>query len=556
LSGLSPGKVTFIFPLILLILFAILTVNNPTVIDEYLEALLSDYRFKIRNIILDPQVPEDILAVLVDEKSLEKFGRWPWGRRLQAELIEKIFEGDPKVVALDIFYAESESPEADRALASVFQENRDRLVVALGFEATEGKKFEGEVSDVIFDQAIAKIQSVKHLKAIEAFRTLLPPEPIASSANFGHVYNLSDRDGKLRWESLYVKYGDEYFPSLALQTARMAKGLGADKISVLGGILVDMDGLLIPTDKFGRFHINYLGKEGTIIHTSAADILSGDVSSALFKDKIVLIGTSAIATYDLKNTPFSANMPGVEKNATVVHNILYGDFMTKSPLYMDLFTVLITGIMAILMGRGSLHAFIFYDLLIVGIILVNQLLFVFANYRVNLIYPLLTVISIGTFIISYRYLTEERKAREIRKMFSSYVTERVVDELIANPEMAKLGGDRREVTVLFSDISGFTTFSEKHEPEEVVSILNEYLAAMTDIVFRWEGTLDKFIGDAIVAFWGAPLKQDNHAELAVRCSLHMIKRLEELREKWISEDKTPLNIGIGLNTGEVLVGNI
>ena len=122
-------------------------------------------------------------------------------------------------------------------------------------------------------------------------------------------------------------------------------------------------------------------------------------------------------------------------------------------------------------------------------------------------------------------------------MFSSYVTERIVNELIAHPEMAKLGGERREITVLFSDIRGFTPFSEKHEPEEVVAILNEYLRVMTDIIFSWEGTLDKFIGDAIVAFWGAPMEQENHAELAIRCALDMTDRLEELREKWISEGK-------------------
>jgi adenylate cyclase len=168
----------------------------------------------------------------------------------------------------------------------------------------------------------------------------------------------------------------------------------------------------------------------------------------------------------------------------------------------------------------------------------------------------MAVVLTGFFIISYRYFIEEKKARDIRKMFSSYVTERVVNELIAHPEMAKLGGERREITVLFSDIAGFTTFSEKNEPEEVVAVLNEYLSAMTEVVFRWEGTLDKFIGDAIVAFWGAPLKQDNHAELAVRCALHMIKKLEELQKKWIAEGKTPLSIGIGMNTGEVLVGNI
>jgi adenylate cyclase len=141
-------------------------------------------------------------------------------------------------------------------------------------------------------------------------------------------------------------------------------------------------------------------------------------------------------------------------------------------------------------------------------------------------------------------------------MFSSYVTERVVNQLIANPELARLGGARREVTVLFSDVRDFTSFSETHAPEEVVAMLNEYLEAMTEVVFQWEGTLDKFIGDAIMAFWGAPLKQKNHSELAVKCSLHMIKRLEELQRKWNAEGKYPFDIGIGINTGDVLVCNI
>ena len=198
----------------------------------------------------------------------------------------------------------------------------------------------------------------------------------------------------------------------------------------------------------------------------------------------------------------------------------------------------------------------FYFILTTFILTANQSAFIYMNTRINLLYPLLTVLSTGTFIVSYRYFVEERRARDIRKMFSSYVTERVVNVLIEHPEMAKLGGSRREVTVLFADIRGFTPFSERHEPEEVVAILNEYLSIMTDIILRWEGTLDKFIGDAIVAYWGAPMEQKNHAELAIRCALDMNSRMQELQKKWTSEGQTPLSIGIGLNSGEVLVGNI
>jgi len=549
---------TLFVPVIITILLAVLTVKNPPVIDEYLETLLVDYRFKIRNIIAPQEVPDNIVTVLIDEKSLKEYGRWPWNRTVQAELVQKVLDGKPRAVAVDIFYPETETPGSDRALADVFQKNRDKLVVALGFEVVEGKAFDGDVGDSIFEQAATRIRNLSLVRAFDAHEVLIPPDPLAGSAAFGHVYTLPDRDGKLRWENLYIKYGGEYIYSLALKTAAIADDIPPESIGISGGEGVDFGEKRIPLDAFGRMHINYIGREGSIIYYSAADVLSASLSGDVFQDRVVLIGTSAIATYDLKNTPFSANMPGVEKNATVIANILNNNFMKKSPLYLDLLAVILAGTAAFFVGRGrrGAQSILYYCLLIFLILAANQIVFTWYLTRYNLIYPLMTVMATGTFTISYRYFIEEKNARIIRRMFSSYVTERVVNELIAHPEMAKLGGERREITVLFSDIAGFTAFSEKNEPEDVVATLNEFLAAMTEVIFRWEGTLDKFIGDAIVAFWGAPLKQDNHAERAVRCALHMIKRLEELQQKWIAEGKTPLSIGIGLNTGEVLVGNI
>ncbi|HEC97677.1 MAG TPA: adenylate/guanylate cyclase domain-containing protein, partial [Nitrospirae bacterium] len=514
-------KPTIFISLLITLVFAALTVKNPPVIDQYVETLLLDYRFKIRNLISPPPVPKDILIVTIDEKSLSIYGRWPWNRRLQAELIAKVFKGDPKAVAVDIFYAEPESPESDRALAEVIRKHKDRLVIALGFEVEDGKVFDGDIGDILYDQAITRIENLKYLRSAEAYRVLLPPEPLAGSATFGHVYSMPDRDGKLRWENLYIKYGSEYFPSLALQTARIAMGIARDKVSIIGGAGVELGALFIPTDEFGRLHINYIGREGTIIHRSAADLLSGQIPAIFFKDKIVFIGTTAMATYDQKNTPFSANMSGVEKNATVVANILSRNFIIKTPVYIDLLVVLLTGLLALYIGqkKRALYLVAGYAALTSIVVISNQVLFTGYGIRLNLIYPLLTVISEGTFIISYGYFVEEKKAKEIRRMFSSYVTERVVDELIKNPDMARLGGERKEITVLFSDIMGFTRFSEGHAPEEVVAMLNEYLGAMTEVIFKWEGTLDKFVGDEIIAFWGAPMEQKDHAGLAVRCAL-------------------------------------
>jgi len=551
-------RATVVVPLLITVIFAILTYKNPSIIDEHIETLLVDYRFKIRNLIAPPSVPDNILIVTIDEKSLAEYGRWPWSRKLQAGLIEKVFNGSPGVVAVDIFYPESESAEADSVFAETLKKFRDRLVIALGFEVADKKTFTGDVDEQLYDHTAGSIRHLEKLHPIEACNVLIPPHSITDSALFAQVYTLPDRDGKLRWETLYIKYGDEYFPSLALQTARIAMGITMDRLVISGGEGVYLGDRLVPADQFGRLHINYIGAEGSIAFISAADVLSGSIDKDIFKDKTVLIGTSAMATYDQKVTPFSANMSGVEKNATVVANIMDNNFMQRSPLYIDILFVLAAGIASLYMGnkKSALFSLLYFLLLTTLILIVNQTAFTFYNIRFNLVYPLAAILSIGTFIICYKYFIEEKRARDIKKMFSSYVTERVVNELIKNPEMAKLGGERREITVLFSDICSFTSFSEKHEPEEVVAMLNEYLTAMTEVVFRWEGTLDKFIGDAIVAFWGAPLEQDDHAERAVRCSLHMIKRLGELNEKWISEGKTPLAIGIGLNTGEVLVGNI
>ncbi len=523
-----------------------------------METLLVDYRFKVRNLLSPPPVPGNIVIVAIDEKSLSVYGRWPWTRSLQAELIEKVLEGNPRAAAVDIFYPEPESPEADMKLAEAAGRYKDRLVIALGVEVEKGKKFSGDTDDIIYDMAIPGIENTGYLRSVEAYRVLFPPAPIAGAATFGHVYPLPDRDGKLRWEVLYVKYGEEYIPSLALQTARIAMGIPPDRVRIVGGAGVMAGQVFIPTDKFGRLHINYIGREGSFIFKSAADVLSGSIPAEFFRDKIVLIGTTAMATYDLKNTPFSANMPGVEKNATVVANILSGDFIRKAPVYVDLIVVLLTGIAALLIGQRqkALYLSLVYLALVAAIILANQALFTYYGIRVNLLYPLLTAVSEGIFIISCGYLAEEKRAGEIRRMFSSYVTEKVVDELIKNPDMARLGGERKEVTVLFADIMDFTRFSEAHAPEEVVSMLNEYLGAMTEVIFKWEGTLDKFVGDEIVAFWGAPMEQEDHAGLAVRCALNMVKRLEELQRKWRAEGRAVLDAGIGINTGEVVVGNI
>ncbi len=562
-SGTVPaGKLqvnpAVVVPVLLTFLFVILALINPPFIDEHVETLLLDLRFKVRNLLAPPRPPENILIVAIDERSLAAFGRWPWPRSLQGRLIEEVFWAQPAVVAVDIFYAEPESPDADSSFAALLSRHRERLIVALGFEVEQGKQFDGNVEDVLFDQAIPRIENTKSLFPPEAYRVLLPPEAIAEAVNFGHVYAQPDRDGKLRLEPLFIKYGDEYFPSLAVQTARMALGMTLDNVRIIGGTGLDLGGRVIPTDRAGRLDINYFGPEKSLHYVSAADVLKGSIPRDRFKGKIIMIGTSAIATYDQKNTPFSANYPGVEKNATVVANVLSGNSIRPSLLLTTLITVLVSGLLLAFISRrmNAVAAILTFVAAAALIIVCNQIVFTFFGMRVNLFYPLGTVITEGVFIIGHRYFIEEKKARDIRKMFSSYVSPKIVEAIISHPEKAVLGGEKKTVTVLFSDLVGFTSISERNDPEKVVGLLNEYFQEMVGIIFKWDGTLDKFMGDEIMAFWGAPAEQPDHAERAVRCALEMAARLARIQQRWTLRGEETLDCGIGINTGEVIIGNI
>ncbi|MHB8836640.1 MAG: CHASE2 domain-containing protein [Candidatus Methylomirabilia bacterium] len=546
-----------LLPLAITLVFATLTLLRPAIIDDYIENLLVDYRFKMRNLALPRGALDQVVVVAIDERSLAARGRWPWTRTLVAELIERIHAGGPRALAVDLFFAEPESPAADDRLAAALAAGRDKTVAALVFEVRAGGSFTGEIPDVLFDQAIARVEKPGLLRPLEATGVLLPPEPIAPASVFGHVNYLPDRNGKLRVEYLYLRYGGEYFASLSLQAARLYLGLGADKVAVDGVFGVDLGERIVPTDIHGGLYINYYGGTRSFRHISAADVLSGRVPPGALRDKLVVLGTTAVATYDTIVTPFAANVAGVEKNATVAANIITNDFLHDAPRLLDALIVLLIGPAVFLLCRRRGAASAFLGIFLFTLLLLAGNLAMFdKGLRLNLAYPLGAVIAVGMAVISARFLGEERKAREYRRMFSSYVSERVVNELIADPTKARLGGDRREVTVLFSDIRGFTTFSERHAPEEVVAVLNEYLGAMTDIVFRWEGTLDKFIGDAVMVFWGAPLPQPDQAERALRCALHMCDGLDALNAKWASEGKDALAIGIGINSGEAVVGNI
>ncbi len=526
---------------------------------EVLENKTLDLRFTIRGAVKPG--PETMIAA-IDEKSINKLGRWPWPRSVWGRVVDRLTEDGASVIVFDVFFSEPENVESDGLFQRAIMRS-GRVILPVVFDFSESGYKESGFTDKKLDFLTPSAYPVR-LHTDELFepirsRMVLPTLARFSSfaRNLGCINMIPDIDGTLRWEILAIEYQNDFYAPIGLQAARVFLRVKDQDVALDHRGKVVLGDTAIPTDRHGRMLINYRGPNGTFPHYSVSDIIDGLTPKGTFRDKIVLIGATAIGIFDLRVTPFTPNMAGIEKHASVVDNILRRDFIKHTEaavVPLILFFAIVLGVSLPRLGAKA-GAALFLALLL-GYAAAVYYLFAAKGIWFNFVYPASAILLGYMTQTGYRFFTEERRAREIRRMFSSYVAKRIVDELIRDPSKAKLGGERREITVLFSDIRGFTSFSEKHQPEEVVSLLNEYLSAMTDIVFEHEGTLDKFIGDAIMALWGAPVGQSDHAERAARCALTMIKRLEQLQRKWQAEGKHPIDIGIGINTGEMVVGNM
>jgi adenylate cyclase len=522
---------------------------------EILEDKMYDLRFKIMG---PTKAPDNIVIAAIDEKSIEELGRWPWGRDRIAQLLSKLTETEAELVVFDIFMPESE--KHDIILAQALKDAGNVLLpLVFSFDTSQTARQNEHINYA----AVQAKNPEKYNKypPISASGVLAPVLVLMQeSMAIGHINMIPDDvDGTLRWEIMAIEYNGYLYPSLDVLTAAVYLGIPHEKIVVKATEGIELSQKrYIPTDRHGRELIYYYGPSFTFKHFSISDIIDGKVGAEQLRGKIVLVGATAMGIYDLRVTPFSPAMPGVEKHANVIASILEKRFFIRASLGFNLALLIVSALfITFVVGRFKARiSFLITAFVVIFIISLSYYLFAFQGIWINVVYPSLTILLIFANSTAYSHAAEETYARKMKAMFSSYVTERIVNELIRNPGMAKLGGERTEVTILFADVRGFTTFSENHSPEEVVSILNEYLGAMTDIIFRWEGTVDKFIGDAILAFWGAPLKQDNHAELALKCSLNMLSKLRELQVKWKAEGKPALGAGIGINSGAVLVGNI
>jgi adenylate cyclase len=383
-----------------------------------------------------------------------------------------------------------------------------------------------------------------------------------TAVNSGYFNKIPDSDGSMRWSPLVIKFRNNYYSSLAISMLQQYLGWPMLSLNLAGyGVEnVKVGNIIIPTDESGRMLINYLGPARTFPHYSIADIINGKIPAEKIRNKIVLVGATALGIYDLRVTPFGAVYPGVEIHATVIDNILHHNFLKHSTVtkFIDLCSIILFGLlMGLIIPRLRAVTGVIYALLIVAtFIAINVIIFSRYNIWLNLIYPVLTMLLIYLGITVYRYITEEREKKKIRGAFQHYLTTSVINEMLKDPKKLKLGGDKKTLSVLFSDIRGFTTISEKLSPEELVRLLNEYLTAMTNIVFKYDGLLDKYVGDMVMAVFGAPLEQPDHAKRACLTALDMMSALRLLQKKWQEEGRPIINIGVGINSGDMVVGNM
>lgn len=423
--------------------------------------------------------------------------------------------------------------------------------------------------------------------------------PIIANAgeNYGYFNAKLDKDGTIRRTQLLARTGSHYFPSIALQAYLLAteqnvevkiephkKILNLKGISKLSVVKEGEHSFDIPTSSDGLMLINYAGSGTTIPHASIADLLNENdpnvtvsqkvykkdlgwidntkqvPKNIFFKDKILVLGATAIGVFDLRVTPFDENFPGVETHANVIDNLLRQDFLSKNAdedIYMPAFMLALGLVISLSLSHaGAISGLVFTVLLAAAIAFVDRIFLFGKGHLVSIFFPLFQVIFTYVFLTFYKYLTEERSKKELRATFSKYVSPAIVEEILQDPKNLELGGRKERVTVFFSDVRGFTTISEKLDPKALSDLLNSYLTPMTEIVFKNQGTLDKYMGDAIMAFFGAPVHYPNHAVMACRCALDSMEKLKELAAQYAEKGLPQIDIGIGLNTGECNVGNM
>ncbi|HNR11995.1 MAG TPA: adenylate/guanylate cyclase domain-containing protein [Thermodesulfobacteriota bacterium] len=545
-----------------------------------------------------------VVIVAIDEKSVDEIGRWPWPRNRIAELISILSSYGAGVVGFDIVFSEPDENSIVQQVQAIRQEigklavknaalatylkqiqekaDTDHVLaesiarsgrVILGYffhtDAQEARHIAPGRQHLNFESVIGSAYAVKY--GSSAATKIRFPEAYAAEANLSYFcaaaqgsgyFNICpDTDGVVRQVPLVMICGGEFFPPLALRMLHRYFGeepiLTIEEQGIRG---VWIRGQEIPTDENGFMLVHYRGPSRTFPSYSCADVINQRIDPQTFQDKMVIIGATAKGITDWCSTPLDGVFPGPEIHATIIDTVLQGDFLRR-PAWCSLIEygiIIILGLAysLILPRIRALYGILGTGAFIALYLFLDHIIFHTLRIWLNLVYPMMTIASVYTGITLFCYRTEEREKAKIRDTFSVYVPPTVVAEMLRHPEKLQLGGEKKELSVLFADIRGFTTISEQLSPDELVRLLNDYFTAMTRIIFQQEGTLDKYIGDAIMAIFGAPIEQHDHALRCCRAALDMVTKLHMLQGKWAAEGSLSFDIGIGINTGIMAVGNM
>jgi adenylate cyclase len=538
----------------------------------------------------------DIVLVEINDASIRDFapafGRWPWPRAIHAMLVDYLSRGKPKAIAIDVIFAEPErsstyeiagqtwsSRDSDQALVDSVK--RAGNVVLLADAVHPGLLGAENPPDAEWAAPPYRLD-----ERVEARPVITLPFPALAdaAATFGQDFLLIDPDGPVRRVTPFVRQRQRYMPFLGLAAVLLAEKYKPEEVVFESDAIRVRNGRIplvksrVRTGAGTRDQwtmlINYRAPrqdenarrpfttyEARYLLASEDAILREEkpvVDPAVFKDKIVLVGLNAAGLVDVFQTPHGDPlMPGIQVHASVADSVLSHLYIRPASHWTRVAAAM-GGAVAIGLASASLP----FSAAAVTAVLAAAAwtwlsLFLFREgIWVNLTTPVLAV-AVALFAgTAYRYFVEDREKRKVKRLFGRYVSKDVYSQLIANPELAELGGQRRDMTVLFSDIRGFTSVTEKGDPEELVAQLNEYFTRMVDIVFRHRGTVDKFVGDMVMALFSAPLDDGDHAEHAVEAAIEMVRELGELNRKWLGEGRAQLDIGVGINSGEMIAGNI
>ncbi|MEA2049743.1 MAG: adenylate/guanylate cyclase domain-containing protein [Campylobacterota bacterium] len=586
---LKKFSIYFLTILILSSSLSILYSFIPKTLESF-DNRLRDYMFIVRG---EEPDSDNVVIIDLDDKSLKKIGQWPWSRDVVADMLVNLTNVGVGLIAFDVVFAEEdrsnpikvikklniktdqEIPDYDYTFAATVSQTP--TILGYQFQLTSDKFMETKAPTIPAIFIEKNRNDFNKEMVIKAHGTILNIPLVQDNAySSGFFNNVPDESGVVRSVPLVIRYDDQLYPSLALEIIRTIN----DKRKVYvnyednGVSNIQVGDFLIPTDRYGRTIVNFRGGERSFKYISAADILDNSFDPKDIEGKIAIVGTSAAGLLDLRATPFESIYPGVEVHANVVDNILTQNFIAK-PSWMD--------------GLNLAHIFIlaFVLLLLVAYLpLWLALVFIIAIFSadmymiftvlfeygliLNILFPVLTIFASVISAMTLNYFLETKQSQAIKGKFASKVSKEVMESLIANSDENGFAAINKEVTVFFSDVRNFTNISEAMPNAQVlIEFLNEYMDPMTDIIIKQHGTVDKFIGDAIMAYWNAPGNVPNHPDKALIATMEQLHLLDDLNEKIKADERfvdvvnmsakngvEPIDIGIGLNTGFAVAGEM